>query len=72
MPSFDNGGSSPLNIDILWLSEGRCQADLLDYLEMVFKKIYAVDMVGIYRLLHGKCAHTVFMHELLAYQGTNE
>ena len=24
------------------------------------------------QLLHGKCAHTVFMHELLAYQGTNE
>ena len=25
-----------------------------------------------YRLLHGKCARTVFTHELLAYQKTNE
>ena len=26
----------------------------------------------IYGLLHGKCARTVFTHELLAYQKTNE
>ena len=25
-----------------------------------------------YRLLHGKCARTVFMHKLFAYQKTNE